>query len=156
MKIPKENMFVIIIGVFLFSYLLETIVKPIKIHLSSPYEFLSPLYFTKFPFTSVVVVIRAISLFMAPLFLVSFIPRRYYTKVGLLFIISFLSQLLSLQEVVSDNTVIPLEWALSLSIAGAALVIPMVIFTLQGLFVSAKERLKQENQLIESIEYDEE
>lgn len=155
MKITKEKTFVAIVGFFLLSYLLEAIVKPISIQLSSPYAFLSPLYFTKFPFTSVVVIIRSISLFLTPLLILSFFSKKYLTKAGLLLIIAILSQLLSFQEIISDTTLIPLEWALSLSLAGATLVIPIFMYFLKGIFVSAKTKLTQTNSPDEHIEYEE-
>jgi len=145
MKIPKETTFVIIIGLFLLSYLLEAVVDPLKINLATPYAYLSPLHFMKYPFTTAVIIIRAISLYSAVLFLLSFIPRAYFTKVGILLLISALSQLYSLQEVVSGTTMVPLEWALSLSVAGAALLLPAITNVMKGAVSAAKAKINQED-----------
>jgi len=156
MKIPKEKVFILIISLFFLSYLLETIVKPLKVQLPSPYAFLSPTYFFQYPFTAALVVIRGISLFLIVPFLLSFINGRYFVKVILLLVIGVLAQLLSIQEILSDTTLVPLEWALSISIAGGLLVFPIITTTLKGLFVTTRVKLKQVNSAInEKVEVDE-
>lgn len=140
MKLPKQQVFVMIIGFFLLSLLLQRIVKPITFQLSSPYAFLNPVYATQYPFTAVVVIIRAISMALTPLFLLSFIPGKYFFKLVTLICICVLSQLLSIQEIISDTTIIPLEWALSLSIAGALLIPPIILYFLKGFYHSAKSK----------------
>jgi hypothetical protein len=152
MKIPKEQIFVIIVGLFLLSYLLEAIVDPLKLNLATPYAYLSAEYLTKYPFTTATILIRALSLFWTPLFLLSFVPRAYFAKVGILLVVGALAQLYSLQEVASGTTLIPLEWSLSLSIAGAALILPLLILAIQGLFFSAKNKFAPDETEEEMIE----
>jgi hypothetical protein len=155
MKLPKEQIFIIIVGLFLLSYLLENIVTPLRTHLATPYSFLNPVVFSKYPFTAVVVIIRALALFSSPLFLLSFIEKQYFAKVGILLVIGSLSQLYSLQQLISGTTMIPLEWAISLSIAGGLLVIPLVIIALQGLFHFGKKKLKENPIVFEDIDSEE-
>lgn len=155
MKLPKEQVFIIIVGLFLLSYFLENIVSPLRTQLPTPYSFLNPTVFSKYPFTAVVVVIRAISLFLTPLFFLSFIEKRYFSKVGVLLVIGSLAQLYSLQQLISGTTMIPLEWAISLSIAGALLIIPLIIFALQGLFHFTKTKLKSNPITFEDIDLEE-
>lgn len=143
MKLHKSQSFVIIVGLFIFSYLLESIVAPLKIQLASPYAFLDPLQLTQYPFTTAVIIIRSISLFMTPLLLLSFIPHRYFVKVGILLIIALLSQLYSFQQIISGTTLLPLEWAISISIAGALLILPVAIYILKGTYHTAKTKLKR-------------
>jgi hypothetical protein len=152
MKIQKEHAFVIIFGLFIVSYLLESIVTPLKIKLPTPYSYLSPAVFTKYPFTTAVVIIRAISLFLAPLFVLSFIPNRHFMKVGILFAIGLLAQLYSLQQLISGTTLIPLEWAISLSIAGALLIIPTIMIALKGVFIAAKEKINMGKITFEDVD----
>lgn len=147
MKIPKEQVFITIIGLFLLSYLLEAIVDPLNINLATPYAFLSPLYFTKYPFTTATIAIRGLSLFLAPVFILSFFSRGYFAKVGVLLVVGALAQLYSLQEVASGTTLIPLEWSLSLSVAGMALILPILIYIIKGLFLSAKDKFAPEESL---------
>jgi hypothetical protein len=144
MKIPKEQVFVIIIGLFLLSYLLEAIVDPLKINLATPYAFFNPIFFAKYPFVTATVIIRGLSFLLTPLFLFSFFSKGYFPKAGILLVVSVLAQLYALQEVTSGTTMIPLEWSLSLSIAGAALVIPIVIYIIKGVILSAKNKISPE------------
>jgi len=144
MKIPKETIFITIAGLFLLSYLLEAIVDPLNVHLATPYSYFSPDYFMKYPFTTATVVIRSLSLFMTPLFLLSFIPKGHYAKFGVLLVVSALSQLYSLQGVASSTTLMPLEWSLSLTLAGACLIIPAILNLFGGMFHSAKNKILPE------------
>ena len=141
MKIPKEQVFVAIVGLFLLAYLLEAIVDPLKIQLATPYDFFNPIFFSKYPFVTATVIIRSLSFLLTPLFLLSFIPKGYFPKAGILLVVSALSQLYALQEVTSGTTMIPLEWSLSLSLAGASLAIPIIIYTIKGIILSAKNKL---------------
>lgn len=144
MKIPKETTFVVIIGLFLLSYLLEAIVDPLNVHLATPYSYFTPDYFLKYPFTTATVVIRSLSLFMTPLFLLSFISKGFYAKFGVLLTISALAQLYSLQGITSNTTLMPLEWSLSLTLAGACLILPAIINLLKGVIHSAKNKILPE------------
>lgn len=145
MKIPKEQIFVFIIGLFLLSYLLEAIVDPLTLKLATPYDYFSPLHFGKYPFTTTTVIIRGLSIFLTPLFLLSFIPKSYFAKVGLLLVVSSLAQLYALQEVASGTTLIPLEWSLSLSVAGAFLILPIVFIIIQGIVDKFKSNVTLED-----------
>jgi hypothetical protein len=155
MKLPKEQVFIAIVGLFLLSYLLENIVTPLQTQLATPYSFLNPTVFSKYPFTAVVVIIRAISLFITPLFFLSFIDKKYFVKAVSLLIVGSLAQLYSLQQLISGTTMIPLEWAISLSIAGALLIIPLIIFCLQGLFHFTKAKIKANPITFEDIDLEE-
>jgi hypothetical protein len=144
MKIPKEQVFITIIGLFLLSYLLEAIVDPLHISLATPYEFFNPTFFAKYPFVTATVIIRGLSFFLTPLFLFSFFAKGYFPKAIILLVVSALTQLYALQEVTSGSTLVPLEWSLSLSLAGASLVIPLVIYLIKGVVVSAKNKILPE------------
>jgi len=156
MKIAKEKIFVVIILFFLLSYLLETIIKPINIQLSSPYSFLNLFYITKYPFTSFVIAIRAISLFLIPLLLILYFKNRYFLKLVFLLSVGILSQLLSIQVIISGNTNISIEWALSLSIAGALLIIPLIYVFLKGTIITTKNKLTRKDSVLnKKIKFDE-
>ncbi len=145
----------VIVGFFLLSYLLENIVTPLSLKLPTPYSYLNPAVFTKYPFTTVVVIIRAISLFLTPLFLLSFLPEAHFAKMGILLIVGSLGQLYSLQQLISGTTLIPFEWAISLSIAGALLIIPTIWFALHGFFLLAKTKIGDRQISFEDLDDDE-
>jgi hypothetical protein len=141
MKIPKEQVFITIIGLFLISYLLEAVVDPLVLKLATPYAYFSPVFFMKYPFTTATVIIRGLSLLLAPLFLLSFIPRGFFPKAGILLVVSALAQLYSLQEITSGTTLLPLEWSLSLTLAGISLALPITVYLIKGIVLSAKNKL---------------
>jgi len=139
MRIPKEYVLLIIIGLFLLAYVLEATVDPLAAQLATPYEFLNSEYFTKFPFTTATILLRGLAIFWTPLFLLSFIKGAHSGKGGTLLVVSALFQLYALQEVASGTTLVPLEWSISLALGGAALLLPMLIFFLLGMFKGAKD-----------------
>ncbi len=131
MKIAKEYQLLIIGGLFILAYVLEALVNPLTVKLATPYSFLSPVIFLKYPFTSAVIVIKSIALFWTPLLLMSFIQKAYAAKGSVLLVLAGLLQLYSLQEIATGAQVIPLEWSLSFSVAGLLLLIPTVILFLR-------------------------
>lgn len=141
MKIPKEYTLLIILGLFLLAYALESVAHPLSVKLESPYAFLQPKYLTIYPFTATTIGIRSIALFVTPLWLLGFIKRAYYAKGGVLLILAALMQLYGIQEVASGTRVVPLEWSLSLSIGGAALLVPAVVFIAAGAFSAVAPKL---------------
>jgi len=141
MKFPKEYLFLAIIGLFLLAYVLEAVVDPLALKLSSPYAFLFQNYFTKYPFTSAVVGIRAIAILLVPLLLFGFFQKGFFGKALFALIISGLFQLYSLQEIATGTTLAPLEWSLSLSLAGIALLVPTIFYLFRGIFQSMKNKI---------------
>lgn len=141
MKFPKEYFFLIIVGLFLLSYVLEAVVDPLGLKLSSPYAYLSPTYFSKFPFSTAVIGIRGLAFFLIPVFIFSFFQKGYFPKAIILLILGGLMQLYSLQEVATGTTLAPLEWSLSLSIAGIALIIPTLTYFISGIWQSMKNKI---------------
>lgn len=141
MKIPKEYIFLTICGLFLLAYVLEAVVDPLNIELPSPYNFLTPEYFLKYPFTSAVVGIRGIALLLIPLFLYSYFSKGYFPKAIASLIIGGLMQLYSLQEIATGTTLAPLEWSISLSLAGIAILVPMIYYLILGFAQTMKEKI---------------
>lgn len=141
MKIPKEYLLIFVVGLFLLAYLLDAVVNPLKLQLATPYQFLRPEIMGKYPFTAISVFVKAIALFIVPLLALSFIGKSYMLKAGVLLVLGSLVQLYALQDVVTHAEVIPLEWSLSLSVAGLALLVPAAFFFIKGAFFSLKQNL---------------
>jgi hypothetical protein len=146
MKLSKEYTIILIIGLFLLSYVLEAVVDPLQIELATPYAFLNPEQLAKYPFSSTVIFIRALAFFILPLWLYAFFPRGYFAKGSILIVIGALMQLYSLQEIATHTTLAPLEWSLSLSTAGIALIIPAIIYFLRGLLYSLTHKTSTNHQ----------
>ncbi|MFC1627270.1 hypothetical protein ACFL18_01785 [Patescibacteria group bacterium] len=141
MKLPKEYTMVIIIGLFLLAYLLDVLVDPLQINLVTPYHYLQPQHLTRYPFTTASILIKSIALFITPLWILSFFSKHFYAKGGTLLVLASLMQLYAIQEIATNTQIIPLEWSLSLSIGGAALLLPSILFILTGAAQSMKEKI---------------
>jgi len=146
MKLPKEYTMIIIAGLFLLAYLLDVLVDPIELNLATPYHYLNPQHLTRYPFTTASIFIKSLALFLSPLWLFSFFKDNFYAKGGVLLVLASLMQLYAIQEVATKTQIIPLEWSLSLSIGGAALLIPSVIFIIRGFISATKQRLNPSSQ----------
>ncbi len=129
---PKEYVLVLIVGLFLLAYLLEAVVDPLTLPLATPYQFLSNEYILKVPFTTAVIFIRSLAIFITPLWLLSFIANAFQFKAVTLLVVSVLLQLYGVQATASSTVGIPLEWAISFALGGAALFLPMLFFFAKG------------------------
>ena len=77
MKMPKEYVLVLIIGLFLLAYLLEAVVDPLTISITSPYQYVTLGHWSRLPFTTAIITIRSLAVIMAPLWLLSFISGAF-------------------------------------------------------------------------------
>jgi len=137
----KETVLIIIIGLFLLSYVLDSVVKPLAIPLKTPYQFLNPKLLALYPFTTASVVIKGLGIFLSPLLFLSFAEGYYAAKGAVLLVLIGLMQLYALQDIATKAHVVPLEWSLSLSLAGIALLIPMIIYFIRGAMHSLHKQL---------------
>ena len=137
----KEYVLVIIIGLFLLSYVLDAVVDPLSIKLATPFEYLNPNHLSKYPFTTASVVIKAIAIFLTPVLLLSTIDGHQTAKGATLLVVIPLMLLYALQDIVTDAHVVPLEWALSITLAAVALLVPMVWYFLQGMVHGVHKQL---------------
>ena len=129
---PKEYVLVLIVGLFLLAYLLEAVVDPLVLDLATPYEFLRADYITKVPFTTALIFVRSLAIFITPLWLLSFIDRAWQFKAVALLVIGVLLQLYGVQATASSTVGIPLEWAISFALGGATIFLPMLFFFAKG------------------------
>jgi len=133
----KEVVLVIIVGLFILSYVLDALVNPLDLPLPTPFHYLlNPEIFTKYAFTTASIFIRALGFFLSPLLLFSFWDDGHYAKGGILLVLVGLMQLYALQDLATGAQVVPTEWSLSISLAGLALLAPMLLYFLRGLFSS--------------------
>jgi len=140
----QEYLLVVIIGLFLLAYVLDAVVDPLSINLVSPYHYFNPKILTLYPFTTTSIVIKAIGLFITCLWLLSFMGTKYQVKGAILLAVSGLMQLYALQDVATNAQVIPLEWSLSFTLAGVALLLPAILFIVIGLFKQTHKSLQEE------------
>jgi len=137
----KEYIVVLVLGLFLFAYLLDAVVGPIAADLATPYHYLTPQNLFIYPFSSASLFIKAAGLVIVPVLLLSFFQRMYLLKAASILVLSALYQLYALQQVATNAETIPLEWSLALTLAGLILLIPMVVFLFKGLLSVAHTKL---------------
>jgi len=137
----KETILVIIIGLFLLSYVLDAVVPPLKVPLANPFEFLNPKLLALYPFTTASVVIKGIGIFLSPLLIFSVFEGKGTIKGAVLLVLIGLMELYALQDVATRARVVPLEWSLSLSVAGLALLLPTVWYFVTGAVGSLHKQL---------------
>lgn len=145
MKLAKEYQLLVIVGLFIFAYVLEALVNPLAVTLATPYSFLSPTIFLKYPFTSAVILIKSIAIFWTPLLLLSFIKKAYAAKGSIILVVAALLQLYTLQEVATGAQVMPLEWSLALALAGIFLLLPMLIFFIKNMASGVRDKVYMTN-----------
>jgi low affinity Fe/Cu permease len=78
---------------------------------------------------------------MTPVWLLSFISQHYMGKASFLLVLASLVQLYALQDIVTKANVVPIEWSLSLSVAGLLLLVQAALFFMQGIFMHLKNNL---------------
>jgi len=142
----KEYTLIFILGLFLLAYVLDAAVDPLSLRLATPYQFFQPQYVTQYPFTTASIIIKALGLFIAPLWLFSFMEKQFALKGVLLLVLAALMQLYALQDVVTKAEVVPIEWSLSISLAGVTLLTPMVLYIIRGIFASMHGLLTESQQ----------
>ena len=137
----KEHALTLTVGLLILGYVLDAVAAPLSIHLPTPYHFLTPDYFKTYPFSATSMVIKAVGVFLLLLTLLQALGLKAGTKGITLLILSGLIQLYSIQDVVTGSPLLPLEWALSLTLAALLLLIPTIIYMLLGVFGRAGETI---------------
>lgn len=137
----KEYVLIAIIGLYIAAYVLEAIVQPLNLDLATPYHYIDSQYLSTYPFTTTAIIIRAIAVWATPLWIMSFIEKKYGLKASIAFVLAGLSQLYVLQELATGNQILPLEWALAVALAGIAMLPVLVIYIIQAGLSSAYSKL---------------
>lgn len=141
----KEYLLLSAAGLFLLSYLLDAIVNPLDVALATPYHFLNLDLISKYPFTTASIVIKGVGIIISTLLVLSLAGKHHTAKGAILLVAIPLMQLYALQDMVSGASSIPVEWALSISLSGLVLVVPMIWYFIRGAFSSiAKEPISIE------------
>lgn len=140
----KEHILFIVVGFFLLSYLLDAVVNPLNLSLATPYQFFSPKYLAQYAFTTVSIVLKSIAILLTPILFLNFLGISNMSKGITILILSALLQLYALQDVATNNQVVPLEWSLSFSLGGLLLLIPAVFYIISGAIKNMNQQLTNE------------
>ncbi len=137
----KEYTLIFIVGLFLLAYVLDAVVEPLSVVLTSPYQYINSDIFSQYPFTGASIVIKALGIFLTPLFFLSFMEKQYTAKGLILLIVAGLTQLYGVQELATGAKLLPIEWTVSLALGGVALLAPMVLYFIRGTFYSVSKTI---------------
>ena len=128
----QEYWLAVVIGFVILAYILDSLVNPLTIGLPTPYHYFIPESFMTFPFTSTSIVIKAVAIYIGVILFLSFIEFKKSVKGIILFIVGGLMQLYSIQDVVTGSRIVPLEWALAITLSGIALLLTSFFFIIAG------------------------
>ena len=140
----QEYTLILVAGLVILAYVLDAVVNPLSIKLVTPYHFFDPQIMFKYSFTTTSIVIKSVAFFLATLRIISFLEVNKLVKGSILLAVSALVQLYALQDIVTNATVLPLEWSLALTLTGVALLIPTIIFILAGLAGKAHKSITKD------------
>lgn len=143
----KEYIAASILGLFILAYVFDSIAGPVGIALQSPFDYVNPNLLSRYPFTTVSIIIRTIALFSSILLLFSFFKKKLLTKGLIMFFIAAMFVLYSIQQLATGLEFIPIQWTMALTWSGLFLIIPSIIFIILGLIFTAIDKtLKPKNE----------
>lgn len=128
----QEYSVVLILGLLLFAYILDAVVNPLSLPLATPYHYFDLKALSLYPFTTISIVAKSVALFITPLWILSHVKLSGLAKGSALLLLSGLLQLYALQDVATKSQVVPLEWSLSFTLTGVALMIPALLYIVVG------------------------
>ncbi len=128
----QEHWLVVIVGLVIFTFVLDAILPKLVVDVPTPYHFLTTAYFLTYPLTSVSIFLKALAIFLTPILLLSFAGWTKLTKGISIFIVSAILQLYALQDIVTRSGLIPLEWSIPFTVAGLGLLVVSLIYIIMG------------------------
>jgi hypothetical protein len=140
----KDYIWFTIIGLLVFSFVLDRISGPIALNVRNPYLFINSFTLGTYPLTAVSVAAKAVALAAVLIMCLSYIVKVPYVKASLLFVLGGLAQLYAIQQLATRGQVTPTEWTLGIAFAGICLVPFVFIYILEGIFTAAHHAIIKE------------
>lgn len=137
----KEHLLIVVVGLLLLTYLLDAVVNPLSLPLASPYQFFTTKNLSTYAFSSISIALKAISVLLLPLIVLSFFGANATAKGITLLVLSALLQLYAVQDIATGSFVVPLEWSLGFTLGGLILLLPALIFLLTGILKSMHQKV---------------
>lgn len=139
----KEHVFLITVCLFIFAYVLGYLAGPVAIHVTrTPYSFLfDPISINRLPLTSFEILVRSLAIFISIGLIFSLFEKKYFTKAIIIFVIAFLAQLYSIQQVMMRGTLTTMQWTLPISFAGILSILWVIYHIFQGVIHGVNDKL---------------
>ncbi len=151
----KEHVAVMILGLFIFGYVLDYVAGPLNLNIKSPFAFFVSNMLQLYPFSAVSIFIKTVAIVSSVLLLFSFIEKNTFAKSLVLFVLAALFELYSIQAVVSGALLIQMQWILSLTASGILLLIFSLLFLVIGTIQKMVSKVvKKEQQNLASSDID--
>jgi len=137
----KEYFSLVIIGIFLAAYVLNYLAGPVVISLKNPWQFLTTVSLSKYPFTAVEISLKTIALFLSLILALSLIEKNYFLKAIITLILGALGILYAIQQIATSSRVTPIQWTLSFAYAGLTLIPAIGYYLMRGVIESVYGKL---------------
>lgn len=129
----QEHFLILVVGLLILTYVLDAVVNPLPVALITPYHYFNPEIMFTYPFTTTSIILKALALIIASILILSFLGFKKITNGAILLVLAGLMQLYSLQSVVSNSQIIPLEWSISITLAGVVLLFISLFYLITGI-----------------------
>lgn len=126
------------VGMVILAYVLDAVVNPLALRLSTPYHYFTPSIISQYPFTTVSIALKALAVVILPLITFSSLGLKKMAQAASLLVLSALLQLYALQDIATRAFVVPLEWSLAFTLAGVLLLVPTLLYFLIGLVPTSR------------------
>jgi hypothetical protein len=140
----KDYLWFTILGLLLFSYVLDQIAGPVTFSAKNPYAFLAAPTLSTYPLSAVSIAAKALGLMLVFVTAFSYLHRAHILKAITFFILGSLVQLYAIQQLATRGQVTPIQWTLGIAYAGALLLIPAALQLIQGLLQGAHQAIVKE------------
>ncbi len=153
MQVKKEHLFLLVLALFIFAYVLSNISGHISIKVSNnPYSFLyDQSNLQRIPLTIFEIGVKTIALFLSLGLFLSLIEKKYFTKAIVILLLSLLTQLYAIQQIMTKGSLTSMQWTLSISYAGAISLLYVIYFIFQGIVYSINSKLIENSSLKDKI-----
>lgn len=137
----KEYLFLVVVGFFLASYVLNFLAGPVIISLKSPFQFLLAANLAKYPFTAVEIALKTIALALSLILILSLMEKNYLLKAVIVLIAGAMGILYAIQQIATSTRVTPIQWTLAFAYAGFLLSPAIIYYLIRGVVEGAYEGL---------------
>lgn len=146
----KEYIFVFAIILIALAYGIDSISGKLILNVKNHFQYLSSPLITQYPLTTLGIFGRSVGIFFLVWLSLSLIDKLYFQKAVTLFVVFVLGNLYSIQQLTTGMRITTPQWTISIGFAAIALLIPMTIYFISGLFSSVSQKItrKKEPEII--------
>ncbi len=129
-------------GLVIFGYVLDILAGPLTLVINSPFDFLTPVMLSTYPFTAVSVGAKTVAIFVSTVMIVTTAGGTKYSLQSIIvFIMAALMELFAIQQIATHGNNVSMQWNLAFAFSGVLLVVPAVIYMIMAMVKSAHKNL---------------